>query len=438
MSSLNRKPYDMQFPTAQTYEGAVVPAIGPEKQLRRLVMACMLWEKNFYTDGKTSADLIKSLVAKVSPEYVARLALEARTSFKLRHVPLLLCRELARSGKLTAAVLSAVIQRPDEMAEFLAIYWQEKRTSLANQIKKGLASAFSTFNEYQLAKWDKNSAAISIRDIMFMCHPKPTSVDQEALFKRIADKQMVTPLTWETELSAGADKAATFSRLMKENKLGALAFLRNLRNMTQAGVPETLIRAYSVNLNVDNVLPFRYVAAARIVPQLEDMLEAMMYRSLGKVEKLPGKTIFLVDVSGSMFGTKVSEKSDLDRFDAAAALTMLGAETCESTEIYTFSNSLVRVAPRKGFALADALKSSQNNGGTDLAKALAHLHSNYDRLIIVTDEQVSAGRLAFKGKKTYLLNVGSYQNGINHSECTTITGFSESVFTYIRESEKTE
>ena len=40
--------------------------------------------------------------------------------------------------------------------------------------------------------------------------------------------------------------------------------------------------------------------------------------------KLPGKTVFLVDVSGSMFGKRVSEKSDLDRFDAAAALAVLG------------------------------------------------------------------------------------------------------------------
>lgn len=443
MSSLNRINYGFtttsRITTITTHEGAVVPGISPEKQLRRLVMACMLWEKSFYVEGVTSAKKIAELVVKVPADVVSALAIEARTTFKLRHVPLLLCRELARTGKLTSVTLAGVIKRPDEMAEFLSIYWAERRTPLANQIKKGLAQAFGTFNEYQLAKWDKGSAAISIRDVMFMVHPKPQNPEQTSLFERIANKQLKTPDTWETELSAGADKAATFSRLMKENKLGALAFLRNLRNMTQAGVPETLIRDYSVNLNVDNVLPFRYVAAARIVPQLEDMLEAMMLRSLGKVEKLPGKTIFLVDVSGSMFGTKLSAKSDLDRFDAAAALTMLGVEMCESVEVYTFSNQLVRVAPRKGFALLDVLKNSQHNGGTDLANALErlnYLQCTSDRLIVVTDEQVSAGRLRPQAAKPYLLNVGSYENGINRSEWTAITGFSESVFTYIRESEK--
>ena len=417
--------------------GTRVPAISPEAQLKRLVLASMLWEKQFYLDGKTHAELVKSLVATVSPEYASALAQKARTDYKLRHTPLLLVRELARIGKLTSDALNAVIQRPDEMGEFMSLYWAEKRTPVSNQVKKGLAKAFVKFNEYQLAKHDKNSAAVSVRDVMFIAHPKPQSPEQEALFKRVANQELVTPDTWEVQLSSGADKAETFSRLMAEKKLGALAFLRNLRNMVEAGVPESALREYAATLDVSKVLPFRYIAAARILPQLEGMLEAMMLRSLAGVEKLPGRTLLMVDVSGSMFGTKVSEKSDLDRFDAAAALAMLCKEKCSSVDIYSFSNSAVRVAARSGFALREAIFHSQNHGGTNLGSSLNQVGtSQYDRVIVITDEQSYDRPKDPKVQHAYILNVGSYQNGINHEAWTTITGWSEAVFDYIAESEK--
>ena len=432
MSSINQKIKSVTL----NCEGVKVPGIVVEKQLSRLVLACMLWEKQFYYSGVESADLIKDLVPKANAAFVRALAIKARNEYKLRHVPLLLCRELARIGKLDANTLDAVIQRADEMGEFLAIYWAEKRTPLSNQVKKGLAKAFCKFNEYELAKNDKASATVSVRDVMFLAHAKPVNPAQEALFKRVANKELKVPDTWETQLSSGADKGATFTRLMVEKKLGALAFLRNLRNMVQAGVSEAAIRDYSRSVNVDRVLPFRYLAAARIVPQFEDMLEAMMFRSLAGAKKLGGKTLLLVDVSPSMFGTKVSEKSDLDRYDAAAALAMLCSEVCETLEVYSFSTECVRVAPRKGFALIDAIKRSQANNGTLMGKAVKVANSKgYDRLIVITDEQSQDKVPNPIGNKAYILNVASYKNGVNSSAWTTITGFSESCIDYIRESE---
>ena len=417
--------------------GTQVPMISPEKQLSRLVLASMLWEKQFYMDGKSHGDLVASLVKQVAPEKVSTLAIEARDKFKLRHIPLLLTRELARIGKLKSEVLTSVIQRADEMSEFLSIYWKDGKTPLANQVKKGLAAAFVKFNEYQLAKWDKNSAAVSLRDVMFLTHAKPQNIAQEELFKRVANQELVTPDTWETQLSAGADKKVTFTRLMAERKLGALAFLRNLRNMAQAGVSEQEIRTYASTVDVSKVLPFRYIAAARMVPQFEDMLEAMMLRSLATLEKLPGKTILMVDVSGSMFGAKISAKSDLDRFDAAAALAMLCKEVCEEVEIYTFSNSAKRVAPRSGFALREALSNSQNHGGTNLGVSLREIQgSKRDRIIVFTDEQSYDRPASPQCDKGYIINVAAYENGVNHDSWTTVSGFSEAVIDYIRESEK--
>lgn len=432
MSSINKA---IKVPQTINHNGLKVKVNSAETQLKRLTLAAMLWEKQFYLDGVEHSKLIANAINQCSAEFVSNLAIEARTKFKLRHIPLLLTRELARVGKLKADTLDAVIQRPDEMSEFLSLYWKDGKSPISNQVKKGLAKAFVKFNEYQLAKWDKNSAAISLRDVMFLSHAKPTSIEQELLFQRVANQELATPDTWETELSKGADKKATFERLIKERKVGALAFLRNLRNMLTAGVSESLIRSYGASIDVSKVLPFRYVAASRMVPQLEDMLESMMLRSLSSEAKLPGKTVLLVDVSGSMFGTKISAKSDLDRFDAAAALAMLCKEVCESVEIYTFSNSLVRVAPRSGFALGVALSRSQSHGGTLLGSALRQLQPPYDRIIIFTDEQSSDRPTAPTGKG-YIINVAAYQNGVNHGAWTQVSGFSEAVIDYIRESEK--
>lgn len=431
MSSLNKYAY-RQNTRATNHVGTAVNAISTEKQLTRLTLANMLWEDQFYMDGQSTHDLLKNLVAKADPAFVSNLAIMARTQFKLRHVPLALTRELARRQALPAHVLNAVIQRPDEMSEFLALYWKDGRTPISNQVKKGLAAAFTKFNEYQLAKWDKKSAAIRLRDVLFLTHPKPENKEREALYKRIADDKMETPDTWETQLSAGADKAETFTRLMQEKKLGALAFLRNLRNMVQAGISESTIKAYAKNLNVDKVLPFRYIAAARIVPQFEDMLEEMMFRSLASVPKLEGLTKLYVDVSSSMYAPKVSEKSDLTRQDASLALAMLCAEICEKVEIYSFSGQAIRIPKLRGFALASAIKNSQRCSGTNLALSLRQTESVSDRVIVITDEQTN-GALSkpASGAKGYVINVASYQNGVNHDSWLTVTGFSEAVLDYI-------
>src|SRR3954470_11470924 len=107
------------------HEGVKASHVSTIEQLRRTVLACMLWEKGFYESGEAVADRIKRLVKEALPHDVAALAIEAREKQRLRHVPLLLCRELARypSRFSVAETLCRVIQRADELAEFLAMYW---------------------------------------------------------------------------------------------------------------------------------------------------------------------------------------------------------------------------------------------------------------------------------------------------------------------------
>lgn len=374
----------------KTAEGAPAARIGPEQELRRTIASCLLWEDGFYESGVSIADRIKSLVPKCRPEFVAACAFEARTNMKLRHAPLLLVREMARYPEhrlLVSKLLPDVIQRADELSEFVSIYWKEGKQPLSKQVKTGLATAFQKFNEYALAKYNRNGA-VKLRDVLFLCHAKPKDADQEALWEKLVDGKLETPDTWEVQLSSGADKKETFERLMVEGKLGALAFLRNMRNMKESGVSRELVDFYANKVDIARVLPFRFIAAARAVPTWEDMIEPMMLRACEGREKLSGKTIVLLDVSGSM-DTVISSKSDLQRIDAACGVAILLRELCDECEVITFSNNVVQVAPRRGFALRDAILTSQPHASTYMGKAVGAVNNqrHYDRLVVLTDEQ---------------------------------------------------
>ncbi len=381
----------------RTHEGARARVITPEQALRRSVLSCMLWEGEFYEDGVQIAGRIQELVPQVAAEKVAALAVEARERMKLRHAPLLLVREMARHAShrgLVAETLARVIQRADELSEFAAIYWAQGRQPLSAQVKKGLAAAFGKFDEYALAKYDR-AGAVRLRDVLFLCHARPVDEAQAALWKRLVSNELLTPDTWEVALSAagrgeGANKRAVWERLLAERKLGALALLRNLRNLHQAGVSEEMVLTALAAVKTDRVLPFRFLAAARSAPQWEDALETAMFRALaGRAGSLAGHTVLLVDVSGSM-EAPLSRRSEMRRTDAAYGLAIRLREIAEKVTIYTFSDHAQLVPSRRGMALRDALDKSQPHSGTMLGAALKHVESEsrgFDRLIVITDEQ---------------------------------------------------
>jgi hypothetical protein len=419
----------------------------------------MLWEDQFYIDGKATAGMISELVPKVSPKFVAALAVYAREKMKLRHVPLLLVREMARASTehklLVADTLSKVVQRPDEMTEFLAIYWKEKKQPLSAQVKKGLAQAFMKFDEFQLSRYDKDGA-VKLRDVMFLTHPKPKG-KFETVYKKIAERKTQTVDTWETNLSAGKDKKESFERLMSEGKMGALAVLRNLRNMQEAGVELDKMREAIKTMKVERVLPFRFIAASRYAPKLEPELEEAMFKCLGDAPKLKGRTALVIDTSPSMWMANISMKSEMNRADAAAALAMLLREICESCNIYTFNHEAKAIPARRGFALRDAI--FQTKGDYSCGGLGVHMANKdgYDRIVVLTDGQwhysnyeansvgtrhsmENSGHAGVCPKPltplAYMLNVAAYRNGVGSGSWVTIDGWSEAVVDYIRACEE--
>lgn len=426
---LNTKPK----PTKFTQEGAPAFDGSPEQALRRSVMSCMLWETEFYEDGVAISDRISELAQKVSPEALFEISYEARTKYKLRHVPLLLlCELIRRGGHGVADAVKVCIKRPDEITELLAVYWRNGRTPLSKQLKLGLAQAFQNFDEYQLAKYNR-PGPITLKDAMFMARPKPVDDKQKGLFRRLANDELATPDTWETRKSGGKSTVETFEPLLRGNKLGYLALLRNLRKMTQDGVDLELIKsAILARRNAEHVLPFRYVAAARACPQLEPVIDQALCEAVASGPRMKGKTIVLVDVSYSM-EDKLSSKSDLSRLDAACTLaSVLNADY----RVFSFSDHVQEVPARSGMAGVDAIRQSQSHQGTWLGKAVAEINAlQHDRLIVITDEQSHDPVPDPVMDRSYMINVASTEYGVGSGKWKRINGFSEQVLNYIRQME---
>ena len=422
--------------------------------LKRAVMANLLWENIAYMDGVKVVEEIARLIPLCPAEEVFNIALSARVDQKLRHTPLFVAREMCRYDEhrlFVVDLLPLIITRADMLTDFLAIYWKDGKCPICNQAKKGLAKAFHNFNEYKFAKYDRETD-IKLRDVMFLVHPKPRNEYETELFKKIADRTLSTPDTWEVALSSGADKKSTWERLIDEKKIGGLAMLRNIRNMMQANVDHDSIVKGIQNLQSSMLLPLDYLKAARINKEFDRHIEDAMIKSYANLPKLPGKTLFIVDVSGSM-GANMSAKSDFTRLDAACAMAMLAANQCEKFKLVaTAGNDRTRVGahlhiqyPKKGFDIIGQIRNTEREigyGGIFTRQCLEWCREQFkdeefDRIIIFSDSQDCDWpdkRIPKPfGKHNYICDVSANTKGINYKGVwdAEISGFSDKFITFI-------
>lgn len=427
--------------------------------LRRAVLASLLWEDNCYIDGEAASANIARLIPLCDPAQVAHLAIEARIVQKLRHTPLFIVAEMTKypeHNKYVRKILPRIITRADMLTDFLAIYAKCKKSGklkpICHSVKQGLADSFHNFKEYHFAKYDRN-ATIKIRDVMFLVRPKPQNNEQRELFKRIAKRELSVPDTWEVALSTGKDPKSTWERLISTGKIGGLAMLRNIANMKKAGVRKEYIEEGLLKLKGQMLLPFNFYQSAKMNPEFSRPIEDAMLANYKLLPKLPGRTLFIVDISGSMVA-KISAKSQLDRLEVACVMAMLAANQCEKFELVATAGSdrnprgsesahVWIQYPQKGFGIMQQIVQCQAKTGKwgiftrqCLEWCKFNLGSDFDRIIIFSDSQdqdkINKVPSPF-GKNNYICDVSSERRGINYKGVWTaeISGWSEHFLTYI-------
>ncbi|MCF6406462.1 TROVE domain-containing protein [Chitinophaga filiformis] len=361
------------------YQGAKAYTLTPEMELYSAVVTASLQDQ-FYEKTTDKLERLRTLIAKNDPGFVARLAVYTREKMYLRSVPLVLAVELARIHKgdnLVSRMTSRIVQRADEITELLAYYALandrkkvKQLNNLSKQLQKGLAVSFNKFDEYQFAKYNRK-AAVTLKDALFIVHPKAKDEAQQTLFNKIVQDDLKTPYTWETELSAAGQvaydserkKAKAFRKVWEElidsGQLGYMATLRNLRNMLDYDVSTEHLQKVCATLSdreavlKSKQLPFRYLSAYRELKDINHGMIIGIKRALEKalqvsVQHLKGfdaktRVVIACDVSGSM-QQPISPKSKVLLYDIGLLLGMLLQHKCEYVTAGMFGDTWKRVS----------------------------------------------------------------------------------------------
>ena len=430
-------------------EGARAFSLSPEMDLYTAVVTWGL-NDSFYEKNDIRLSRVQNLIASCSPAFVAKLAIYARVEMNMRSVPLVLVTELAKlhSGDdLVARVTEKVVKRADEITELLACYellngrtGTKKLNRLSKQMQKGLAVSFNNFDEYQFAKYNRDSN-IRLRDALFLVHPKAKDDSQQLLFNKIVNGSLQTPYTWEAELSAlgqlnyDSEEAkarafrAKWEELIDSGKLGYMALLRNLRNIQDLGVSNAHFEKVCTRLaDAEEVarskqFPFRYLAAYRELrllgsvanekglakkvqdffsgnkgyrERLLDALEKAVQASAGNIKGFDESTRVMLacDVSGSM-QTPVSAKSKVLLYDVGLMLAMLLKSRCKNVEVGMFGDKWKTITVPCNNILGNVMEFHRREGEVGYAtngylviKDLLFRKVKMDKVMMFTDCQL--------------------------------------------------
>lgn len=233
-----------------------------------------------------------------------------------------------------------------------------------------------------------------------------------------------------------------------------VAILKNLRNIKEARISshklEKLRKSFlDPSWGKAMVLPIDFLKAVTHMPEWGREIETAMYACCQGFPKLKGKTVFVVDVSGSM-AAPLSSKSQFNRMDAAAALAVLAAEMSERISVYAtagYDHTRIHktkwIPPLRGFALSQAIVQAANElggGGIFTRQCIEFLREkeqDVDRIIVFSDSQdcdsENNKKPSLFGKYNYICDVSSHSHGVNYKGIWTseITGWSEHMLRYI-------
>ncbi|QIF04740.1 TROVE domain-containing protein [Roseimicrobium sp. ORNL1] len=370
-------------------------------ELASLLLTSILGDQ-YYRTANAATKRIKELVAQTGDKkFVAKAALYARKEAGMRSVSHLVASELAHAVKgepWTATFYDRVVHRPDDALETLACYVGTYGRPIPNALKKGLGKALARFDEYQIAKYRKTNAEISLVDLVNLVHPPHT----EAL-RKLVNGTLAPAETWETKLTqAGANaesdaeladlKKDAWTELIRMRKLGYFALLRNLRNIV-ATAPDAIDDAIVMLtderlIKKSLVMPFRFTTAlealqgsglpgvSRVLAALSDAVDA----SLANVPRYEGKTLVALDGSGSMMGKPI-------KIGALFTATLAKAN---DADVLLFSNDAKYVSINKRdstLTVANWLERQCASAGTNFHAIFNRAASSYDRIIILSDMQ---------------------------------------------------
>ncbi len=437
-------------------EGSLAYKFDTETELVHAVLSSFLEDK-FYESGSDRLARIQDLVAKTDPIFVAKLACVARNEFHVRSVVTALLSALSRVHRGDDLVKRAIVKatvRVSDLTELVSL----TGTPLPKQVKRGIRNALLKFDRYQLGKYRAEGQAVSLVDVFNMVHPKVehASKEQKKAWKDLIEGKLTSEDTWETELSNAKDDEArkkALQSLIKEDKMGYMALLRNLNNMIKYGVNQATIKLVCKYLTdpervkKSRQLPFRYLTAYDNVKgnrQFSDAIADAMDISVSNTPELSGNTLIAVDSSGSMDG---------DPIEKAVIFCATLMKANKNADIIFFSQK-IKVIGMSGKApvvdVSKALRAEHMGGGTDTGLVFDYALSKgkkYSRIIILSDNEswVTSAQNGYKNYTkaskdnpwVYAVDLQGYGTAdLTGGRVIHLTGWSDKLLDFIGQAEK--
>jgi hypothetical protein len=460
-------------PGGYTGEGAPGYARDAKSELFLLAVANMVSEKTFYETPEARDERFEQLVRHVAVTDYAwfrGFLYWLRNGANMRSASVVAAVEGADALRVAKVgggrFLFEGLARADEPGEAFAYWLARYGRPIPKPIKRGIAdAAVRLYDEFSYLKWDSERSAVRFADVIDMLRPSPKTVGQNALFRYILDarhghnaiadkkvhpnqlrmidfqanvrqawKQGTTTfgpeilrragLTWEdvlSEFGSKMDKKVLWEDLIPT--MGYMALLRNLRNFDLAGISDGDATQVIIRLTdpeqvaKSRQFPFRFLSAYRAAPSLRwgHALETALDLSMANVPLLPGRTLVLVDMSGSM-GHSLSERSSVSRRDAAALFgTVLARRSPSATDVVQFGTGAELVSFARGDSVLRMIESRfRGMGGTNTRAATQRFYAGHDRVVIITDEQShdgDPGSVIPSNVPVYTWNLGGYRFG---------------------------
>jgi len=465
-------------PTGWIFEGAPGYARDPKSELFLLAVTSTVGEDTFYEAADARDARLRDLVARVAVEdfeWTLGLVGWLRTGALLRSVATVAAVEAVRA-RLAAgevggnrALVRAALARADEPGELLAYWTSRYGRRLPQPVKRGVAdAAVNLYSERSLVKYDSAARGFRFADVLELTHPSPRDARQAALFRYALDRRHDRAVDVPAELPVLAARELLLALPVDERRavltgslgvpgdvlaqagmtweslagwlqgpldavaweaalpaMGYMARLRNLRNLDEAGVSDQVASQVAARLaDPDEVarsrqLPLRFLSAYRAAPSLRWAwaLEQALQSSLANVPALPGRTLVLVDRSGSMF-TPLARRSQVTRADAAAVFGTALALRAQAADLVEFGSRSRTVRVPRGASVLTVAERFGNLGGTDTADAVRRHFAGHDRVVLVTDEQAWGGwggedptRFVPEAVPVYTFNLAGYRYG---------------------------
>ena len=364
------------------------------------------------------------------------------------------------------------IYRVDDLSEIKDAYAALNSDSvLSNAMKKGFRTAIESFDAYQLAKYRK-----TIIDVSNLVHPSPersnaiVTINNEKMkvLDAIMKGMTVSADTWEVAQSeAGQEvakavkegkitkeqaeeilseqKADNWESLLNDGKLPIIAALRNIRNIMKNPRKEMIDKwcelvTDPVKIKNALVLPIYFDLAYDVVDQelgqydcANQVREALLNGYKASIPNLegvfPGKTLIIVDRSGSMdcevtdgkkmssnpWGTaRIATRRCAYKAGLIAA-TILKATKADIIKFGSTAEFHQYDRNKNVFTLAREIGTASCDSTNPAAafELIRREHKAYDRIIFISDNEVN-GRLTSTAYKNYIHDVCSpYIYGID-------------------------